>query len=135
MPSFGGHQARIVLLTPGPYNETHFEHVFLARQLGVTLVEGNDLTVRDRQVFMKTLSGLERVAVILRRLDDDFCDPLELRASSALGVAGLVEAIRAGNVVVANALGSGLLEAPAFKPFLAGLTETLLGEKPLLDDV
>jgi uncharacterized circularly permuted ATP-grasp superfamily protein/uncharacterized alpha-E superfamily protein len=135
LPSFGGRQPRIVLLTPGPYNETHFEHVFLARQLGVTLVEGNDLTVRDRQVFMKTLSGLERVGVILRRLDDDFCDPLELRTTSALGVAGLVEAIRAGNIVVANALGSGLLEAPAFKPFLPGLTETLLGEKPLLDDL
>lgn len=134
-PSGAGPQPRIVLLTPGPYNETYFEHVFLARQLGITLVEGNDLTVRDRRVFLKTLSGLEHVGVILRRLDDDFCDPLELRSASALGVAGLVEAVRAGTVVVANALGSGFLEAPALKRLLPGLAPALLGEQLELSDV
>jgi uncharacterized alpha-E superfamily protein len=99
------------------------------------LVEGNDLTVRDRQVFLKTLSGLERVGVILRRLDDDFCDPIELRASSALGVPGLVEAVRAGNVVMANALGSGVLEAAAFKPLLADIAPSVIGERLLLPDI
>ena len=131
----GVRQPRLVLLTPGPYNETYFEHAYLARQLGVTLVEGGDLTVRDRRVFLKTLSALEPVNVILRRLDDDFCDPLELRADSALGVAGLTEAARAGTVTIANALGSGVLEAMAFKPFLPGLAQALLGEKLQLPDV
>ncbi len=121
--------SRVVLLTPGAYNETYFEHVYLARHLGITLVEGSDLTVRDRQVYLKTLSGLERVGVILRRLDDDFCDPVEFRASSALGVAGLMEAVRAGNVVMANALGSGVTEAAALKPLLAGLAPRLIGEE------
>ena len=90
--------AKVVLLTPGPYNETYFEHAYLARYLGFTLVEGGDLTVRDRRVFIKTLEGLQPVDVIFRRLDDSFCDPLELRGDSFLGVAGLVEAARAGNV-------------------------------------
>ncbi|WP_247895028.1 circularly permuted type 2 ATP-grasp protein [Azospirillum brasilense] len=122
-------QPRIVLLTPGPYNETYFEHVYLARYLGITLVEGADLTVRDRQVYLKTLSGLEPVDVILRRLDADFADPLELRADSSLGVAGLIEAVRAGNVVVANALGSGFMESMAVKPSLPMLCRHLLGEE------
>jgi uncharacterized circularly permuted ATP-grasp superfamily protein/uncharacterized alpha-E superfamily protein len=126
---------RLVLLTPGPYNETYFEHAYLARQLGITLVEGADLTIRDRRVFLKTLSALEPVDVILRRLDDDFCDPLELRAESTLGIAGLAEAARAGNVTIANALGSGVLEGMAFKPFLPGLSQALLGETLLLPDV
>ena len=104
---------RVVLLTPGPHNETYFEHAYLARYLGFTLVEGGDLTVRDSRVFIKTLDGLQPVDVILRRLDDSFCDPLELRGDSPLGVAGLVEAVRAGNVTIANALGSGLVETPA----------------------
>jgi uncharacterized circularly permuted ATP-grasp superfamily protein len=99
---------RAVLLTPGPLNETYFEHAYLARYLGFTLVEGADLTVRDSRVFIKTLEGLRQVDVILRRLDDSFCDPLELRSDSTLGVAGLVEAVRAGHVTMANALGSGL---------------------------
>jgi uncharacterized circularly permuted ATP-grasp superfamily protein/uncharacterized alpha-E superfamily protein len=120
---------RIVLLTPGPYNETYFEHAYLARHLGITLVEGGDLTVRDRHVFLKTLSGLDPVHVILRRLDDDYCDPLELRADSSLGVAGLVQAVRAGTVTVANALGSGLVESLSFKPFLPMLCRHLLGEE------
>lgn len=119
---------RVVLLTPGPYNETYFEHVYLARHLGITLVEGADLTVRDRHVFVKTLSGLEPVAVILRRLDADFADPLAFRADSSLGVAGLVEAVRAGHVVVANALGSGLVESLSFTSLLPSLCRHLLGE-------
>ncbi|HWN95900.1 MAG TPA: circularly permuted type 2 ATP-grasp protein [Methylomirabilota bacterium] len=126
---------RIVLLTPGPYNETYFEQTYLARYLGYSLVEGQDLTVRDDRVFLKTLSGLEPVDVILRRVDDDFCDPLELRNDSMLGVPGLVEALRAGNVAVANALGSGLLQSPAFLAFLPGLCRHILGEELKLPSV
>ena len=123
---------RVVLLTPGPLNETYFEHAYLARYLGFTLVEGGDLTVRDRRVFIKTLDGLQPVDVIFRRLDDSFCDPLELRADSTLGVAGLVEAARAGNVTIANALGSGVIETAALCRFLPGLCRDLLGEELLL---
>ncbi|HEX6274725.1 MAG TPA: circularly permuted type 2 ATP-grasp protein [Polyangiaceae bacterium] len=126
---------RVVLLTPGPYNETYFEHAYLARYLGYTLVEGADLTVRDRAVYLKTLGGLERVDVILRRTDDAFCDPLSLRGDSSLGVAGLVRAVRRGSVAVANALGSGLVEAPALLAFLPGLCRALLGEELALASV
>ena len=126
---------RIVVLTPGPYNETYFEHTYIARYLGFTLVEGADLTVRDRRVFLKTVDGLEPVDVILRRVDDVFCDPLELRGDSLLGVPGLVDAVVAGNVKVANALGSGLIETAAIMPFLPGLSEHLLGEKLKLPSV
>lgn len=126
---------RVVMLTPGPHNETYFEQTYLARYLGYMLVEGQDLTVRDNFVFLKTLSGLERVDVILRRVDDDFCDPLELRNDSMLGVPGLVEAIRASNVTVANALGSGLVQSPAFMAFLTGLCQHLLGEDLKLPSV
>ena len=126
----------MVLLTPGPYNETYFEHDYLARYLGFTLVEGGDLTVRDRKVFLKTLEGLRPIDVILRRVDDTFCDPLELRGDSFLGVAGLVEATRAGNVTVANALGSGLIESAAFMAFLPGLCLSIsLGEELKLPSV
>lgn len=120
---------RSVLLTPGPYNETYFEHAYLARQLGFTLVESEDLTVRDHRVYLKTLDGLQPVDTILRRTDGNFCDPVELRGDSALGVAGLVQAVRAGTVVVANALGSGVLEGGALAPFLPGLCRRLLGEE------
>lgn len=119
-----------VLLTPGPYNETYFEHAYLARYLGFPLVEGSDLLVREGKVWLKHLSGLRRVHAVLRRLDDDFCDPLELRADSALGVPGLVDAARRGNVLIANALGSNLLETGALLGFLPRLCERLLG-KPL----
>lgn len=128
-------KARVVMLTPGPHNETYFEQAYLARYLGYMLVEGQDLTVRDNHVFLKTLSGLERVDVILRRVDDDFCDPLELRNDSILGVPGLVEALRAGNVTVANALGSGVVQSPAFMSFLPGLCKHILGEPLQLPSV
>ncbi|MDR2032908.1 MAG: circularly permuted type 2 ATP-grasp protein [Azoarcus sp.] len=117
-----------VLLTPGPYNETYFEHAFLARYLGFPLVEGQDLTVRDSTVFLKTLRGLRRVHAVMRRLDDDYCDPLELRADSALGIPGLLGAVRAGRVLVANAIGSGVLESGALFGFLPAICERLLGE-------
>jgi uncharacterized circularly permuted ATP-grasp superfamily protein len=120
---------RVVLLTPGPYNETYFEQSYLARYLGYALVEGQDLTVRDDRVYLKTLSGLERVDVILRRVDDEFCDPLELRNDSILGVPGLVEAAHAGNVTIANSLGSSLLQSPAFLAFLPGLCRHVLREE------
>ena len=119
----------IVLLTPGPFNETYSEQVFLARYLGFALVEGGDLTVRDRRVWLKTLEGLRPVDVILRRVDDTFCDPLELRGDSSLGVPGLVEAARAGNVTVANAFGSGAVEIPALMAFLPALCRHLLNEE------
>lgn len=120
---------RIVLLTPGPYNETYFEHAYLARYLGLQLVEGSDLTVRNERVYMKGMRGLERVHGILRRLDDDFCDPVELRSDSTLGVPGLVQAIRARHVLVANALGCGFLESPGINGFLPGIARHLLGEE------
>jgi uncharacterized circularly permuted ATP-grasp superfamily protein/uncharacterized alpha-E superfamily protein len=119
---------RVVLMTPGPYNETYFEHAYLARYLGYTLVQGNDLTVRDCRVFLKTLSGLQRVDVILRRVDDDFCDPLELYSNSYLGIPGLCQAVRERTVTVANALGSGLVQAPAFLPYLPALCRHFLAE-------
>lgn len=128
-------KARVVMLTPGPHNETYFEQAYLARYLGYLLAEGQDLTVRDNHVFLKTLSGLERVDVILRRVDDDFCDPLELRNDSILGVPGLIEAIRAGNVATANALGTGLVQSPAYMPFLPGLCRHILGEELRLPSV
>jgi uncharacterized circularly permuted ATP-grasp superfamily protein/uncharacterized alpha-E superfamily protein len=118
----------IVLLTPGPHNETYFEHSFLAAQWGFTLVEGADLTVLDRRVYLKTLDGLKPVDVILRRLDDSFCDPLELRGDSLLGIPGFVEAARSGSVAIDNALGSGLVETAAHMAFLPGLCQQLLGE-------
>src|SRR5947209_5358631 len=118
----------IVLLTPGPYNETYFEHAYLARHFGFTLVQGADLAVRDRRVFLKTVEGLQSVDVILRRVDESFCDPLELRGDSYLGVPGLVDAIAAGTVKVTNALGSGVVETAAVSPFLPGIARRLLGE-------
>lgn len=124
----GGEPPLTVLLTPGPYNETYFEHAYLARYLGFPLVEGHDLTVRNGCVWLKTLTGLQRVHAILRRQDDDYCDPLELRADSALGIAGLTDCARRGTVLIANALGSNLLESGALLGYLPGLCERLLGE-------
>jgi len=130
-----GEDALAVVLTPGSFNETYFEHAYLARQLGFPLVEGHDLTVRDETVFLKTLSGLKRVHAVFRRLDDDFCDPVELRVDSALGVPGLLAAIRKGTVVVANALGSGVMESAAWLGFLPALAESLIGERLTLPSV
>lgn len=120
---------RVVLLTPGPFNEAYFEHAYLAKHLGYTLVEGADLVVRDERVFLKTLGGLVPVDIILRRQDDTYCDPLSFRGDSVLGVPGLLAAVRAGNVVVANALGSGVLETPAISGFLPAMCRTRLGER------
>lgn len=125
----------IVLLTPGPYNETYFEHALLARYLGFALVEGSDLTVRSGCVWMKTVEGLKRVHAILRRQDDDYCDPLELRSDSALGVAGLADCVRRGSVFVGNALGSGVIESGALLGYLPKLSEQLLGEPLRLPSV
>jgi uncharacterized alpha-E superfamily protein len=119
--------SRVCLLTPGPMNETYFEHAYLARYLGFLLVEGQDLTVRDDGVFVRTVSGLKRAEVLLRRLDADFADPLELHAGSRLGVPGLVQAVRDGKVVIANALGAGLVEARALLAFLPALAPAILG--------
>ncbi len=127
-PCAPGETPLAVLLTPGRFNETYFEHLYLAQQLGFPLVEGHDLTVRGGRVYLKTLSGLQRVHAILRRLDADFCDPLELRADSALGVPGLLDAARGGEVVIANALGSGVLESPGLLGFLPKIAEQWLGE-------
>jgi len=125
----------IGLLTPGPYNETYFEHALLARYLGFALVEGSDLTVRDGCVWMKTVDGLKRLHALLRRQDDDYCDPLELRSDSALGVAGLTDCARRGTVLLANALGSGVLESGALLGYLPQLSEHLLGEPLKLPSV
>ena len=119
---------RIVLLTPGPFNETYFEHAYLASFLGYPLVQGEDLTVRDGYVWLKSLTGLQRVDVIIRRVDDTYCDPLELREDSRLGIPGLLEAARRGNVAIANPLGSGILENPGIQPFLPGIAQHYLGE-------
>lgn len=117
-----------VLLTPGPYNETYFEHALLARYLGFPLVEGADLVVRDGKVWLKTLEGGRRVHAIVRRLDEDYCDPLEMRPDSTLGVPGLADCARRGSVVLANALGAGVLESGALLGFLPAIAERLLGE-------
>jgi len=127
-PHDPGETPLTVLLTPGPFNETYFEHAYLARYLGFPLVEGQDLTVRGETVYLKTLTGLQRVHAILRRLDDDYCDPLELRGDSALGVPGLLQVARAGRVLIANAPGSGLVESGAIAAFLPRVCERLLGE-------
>ena len=127
-----GGPPRIVLLTPGRYTETYFEQAYLAHYLGVPLVEGEDLTVRDDRLYLKTLHGLERVHAVIRRLDDLFCDPLELRPDSALGVPGLLQAIRCGTVLVANALGAAFLESPAIHGFLPAIARRLLDQELLL---
>ena len=124
----GDGPALTVLLTPGPYNETYFEHALLARYLGFPLVEGGDLTVKGGRVWLKTIGGLKRVHAILRRQDDAYCDPLELRSDSALGVAGLTDCARRGSVLIANALGSGIIESGALLGFLPSLCTHFTGE-------
>src|ERR1700683_5640240 len=119
--------ARICLLTPGPMNETYFEHAYLARYVGLLLVDGEDLIVRDDGVFIRTVGGLRRIEVLLRRIDADFADPLELNAASRLGVAGLIQAVRDDKIVIINSLGAGLVEARALLAFLPALAPIVLG--------
>ena len=127
--------SRVCVLTPGPMNETYFEHAYLARYLGFLLVEGEDLTVRHDGVFIRTVSGLRRAEVLVRRLDSDYADPLELSSRSRLGVPGLVQAVRDGTVVIANALGSGVIEGRALLGFLPALAPALLGRPLALPNV
>src|SRR5262245_53336481 len=127
--------SRVCVLTPGPMNETYFEHAYLARYLGFLLVEGEDLTVRDDGVFIRTVSGLKRAEVLVRRLDADFADPLELNARSRLGVPGLVQAVRDGTVVIADSLGSGVVEGRALLSFLPALAPAVLGRDLVLPNV
>jgi uncharacterized circularly permuted ATP-grasp superfamily protein/uncharacterized alpha-E superfamily protein len=131
----GRDEPRVVIMTPGPHNETYFEHLYLSNYLDYTLIEGTDLTVRDGRVWLKSVTGLEPVDVILRRIDDHYCDPLELRPDSLLGVAGLLEAVRQGRVAIANPLGSGLLENPGLMAFLPRLAKHFLGQELRLPSV
>jgi len=130
-----GEHARVVVLTPGQSNEGHFEHAYLANYLGYTLVQGADLSVRDGALWLRTLGRLEPIHAVLRLVDDAWCDPLELREDSHQGVPGLVQAARTGRVLLANALGSGLLEHPGLAAFLPNLCRQLLGEELLLADI
>jgi uncharacterized circularly permuted ATP-grasp superfamily protein len=125
----------IVLLTPGIYNAAYFEHTLLARRMGVELVEGSDLIVHGNVVFMKTTRGLQRVDVIYRRVDDDFLDPLYFRPDSSVGIAGLMNAYRAGNVVIANAVGTGVADDKAVYPHVPAMIRFYLDEEPILENV
>ncbi len=125
----------VVVLTPGMFNSAYFEHTYLAQQMGVELVEGKDLFVKDEEVFMRTTQGPERVDVIYRRIDDDFLDPLAFRSDSALGVAGLLNAYRAGNITLANAIGTGIADDKSIYPYVPDMIEFYLGEKPILNNV
>jgi uncharacterized alpha-E superfamily protein len=134
MPAWG-EEPRVVFMTPGPANETYFEHAYLARFLGQPLVEGADLTTRDREVFLRTVGGLKRVDTVVRRVDSGFCDPLELNARSLLGVPGLVHAAHAGRVALANQLGGAAFESASFLAFLKPLCRAVLGEDLRLPSV
>src|SRR5258706_8585666 len=131
----GRPEPNIVLLTPGVYNSAYFEHAFLARQMGIELVEGRDLAVHDNIVYMRTTAGLRRVDVIYRRVDDDFIDPLAFRSDSSLGVAVLLNADRSGNVTMANALGTGVADDKALYAYVPKIIRYFLGEDPILDNV
>ncbi len=125
----------IVLLTPGVYNSAYFEHAFLARQMGIELVEGRDLVVHDNLVYMRTTGGLRRVDVIYRRVDDDFIDPIAFRSDTILGVPGLFNAYRAGNVTLANAIGTGVADDKAIYAYVPKIIRYFLDEDPILDNV
>jgi len=131
----GRQEPNIVLLTPGVFNSAYFEHTFLARQMGIELVEGRDLVVHDNVVYMRTTDGLKRVDVIYRRVDDDFNDPLAFRSDSVLGCAGLFNAYRAGNVTVTNAFGTGLADDKALYAYVPRIIRYYLGEDPILNNV
>ena len=134
-PSAAAGSPTVVVLTPGMYNSAYFEHAFLAQQMGVELVEGQDLFVRDNFVFMRTTMGPQRVDVIYRRVDDDFLDPLVFRPTSTLGCAGLMGAYRAGNVNICNAVGTGVADDKSIYPYVPKMIEFYLGEKPILNNV
>ena len=125
----------VVVLTPGAYNSAYFEHTFLAQQMGVELVEGRDLFVKDEVVYMRTTQGPQRVDVIYRRIDDDFLDPLVFRADSALGVPGILKAYQAGNVTLANAIGTGVADDKSIYPYVPEMIRFYLGEEPKLNNV
>ena len=134
-PPAAGDSPCIVLLSPGPYNSAYFEHSFLARHMGIELVLGPDLFVYDDRVFLKTTRGLQQVDVIYRRLDDDFLDPKAFRPDSLLGVPDLMRAYRAGNVTLANAVGTGVADDKAIYPFVEDMIRFYLGEEPILHNV
>lgn len=134
-PPAAGDSPTVVVLTPGIYNSAYFEHVFLATQMGVELVEGRDLVVEDHIVYMRTTQGLRRVDVIYRRIDDDYLDPVVFRPDSALGVPGLMAAARAGNVTIANAVGNGVADDKAVYAFVPAMIRYYLGEEPILANV
>jgi len=125
----------VVLLTPGMYNSAYFEHAFLAQQMGIELVEGQDLFVQDANVYMRTTRGPQRVDVIYRRIDDDFIDPLAFRPDSQLGVPGLLSVYRAGRVTLANAIGTGIADDKSIYPYVPDMIDFYLGEKPILNNV
>jgi uncharacterized circularly permuted ATP-grasp superfamily protein len=125
----------VVLLTPGVYNSAYFEHAFLARQMGIPIVEGRDLVVRDYRVYMRTTAGLVPVDVIYRRIDDDFLDPSVFRSDSLLGVPGLVNACRAGNVTLANSIGTGVADDKVIYAWVPKIIRYYLGEEPILANV
>ncbi len=125
----------VVVLTPGMYNSAYFEHAFLAQQMGIELVEGQDLMVKDNFVYMRTTRGPKRVDVIYRRVDDDFLDPLAFRPSSTLGCEGLMGAYRAGHVAICNAVGTGVADDKSIYPYVPRMIEFYLGEKPILNNV
>ena len=125
----------VALLTPGPFNSAYYEHSFLADKLGIELVEGRDLLVRDNIVFMRTTEGPKRVDVLYRRLDDDFLDPLAFRPDSILGVPGLMNAYRAGNITLANAVGTGVADDKAVYSYMPEIVRFYLGEEPILKNV
>ena len=125
----------VVVLTPGMYNSAYFEHAFLAQQMGIELVEGQDLFVKDGFVYMRTTQGPKRVDVIYRRVDDDFLDPLAFRPKSTLGCAGLLDVYRKGNVTLANAIGTGVADDKSIYPYVPKMIEFYLGEKPILENV
>src|SRR6185369_8094751 len=125
----------IVLLTPGHFNSAYFEHAFLAQQMGIELVEGQDLVVINNTVFMRTTQGPQKVDVVYRRIDDDFLDPLAFRPDSMLGVPGLLNAYRAGHVTIANAIGTGVADDKSIYPYVPEMIRFYLGEEPLLNNV
>jgi len=131
----GRPEPNIVLLSPGVFNSAYFEHAYLARQMGIELVEGRDLVVHDNVCYMRTTSGLRRVDVIYRRVDDDFIDPLSFRSDSILGAAGLFNAYRAGNVTLANAFGTGVADDKALYAYVPDIIRYYLSEEPVLNNV